>query len=331
MAAPAENQKLDEDKVKYFEDEIKLKMLQNEVAKEMALTKPLSKPIENNQPDPAHTSKHSFSLIASYSAPLSKALSQISLCTKQLRQEWPCLPNFTPECVCIMCVYNYTVITSNNYCVSHLYVYTEKSCFDDGVGSLNEWSLEHLINTVSPNTFVNAPMTGNSYYATIDYGRSLNFDSDPLRVLFSSSLGLNQSPPPDKVLLNFPPYANTSLYFIGTFGNSEHKPAIGILGMFGSDTLSMTIDRLKCIAKLKYMGFKLIPWNIDDFKASVNDACDNRIEQAVSSNGFTNELTIVEKLIEFVTEMSQNPNVQNWCLTTPTVLANVQSHVKMRY
>ena len=62
MAAPAENQKLDEDKVKYFEDEIKLKMLQNEVAKEMALTKPLTKPIDNNELDPAYTSKHSFSL-----------------------------------------------------------------------------------------------------------------------------------------------------------------------------------------------------------------------------------------------------------------------------
>ncbi len=52
--------------------------------------------------------------------------------------------------------------------------------------------------------------------------------------------------------------------------------------MFGSDGLSMTIDRLKCIAKMKYLGFKLIPWNIEDFKESVNDACDDRIEQAVS-------------------------------------------------
>ena len=77
--------------------------------------------------------------------------------------------------------------------------------------------------------------------------------------------------------------------------------------MFGSDTLSMTIDRLKCIAKLKYVGFKLVPWNIDDFKASVNNACDNRIEQAVSSNGFTNELTNVEKLIEFVNGNEPKP------------------------
>ncbi len=214
-----------------------------------------------------------------------------------------------------------------------LHLRTEKSCFDDGNGSLNEWSLEHLINTVSPNTFVHAP-GGDLYYATTDYGRTLNTDSDPHRVLFSSSLRLGRSPPPEKILLNFPPYMNTSLYFIGTFGSSNHKPAIGILGMFGSDGLSMTIDRLKCIAKMKYLGFKLIPWNIDDFKESVNDACDDRIEQAVSSNGFTDELTNVEKLIQFVTEMSQNPNVQNWCLTTPTMLANIQtSHVKvkMRY
>ena len=214
-----------------------------------------------------------------------------------------------------------------------LHLHTEKSCFDDGNGSLNEWSLEHLINTVSPNTFVDAP-AGNPYYATTDYGRTLNTDSDPHRVLFSSSLRLGRFPPPEKILLNFPPYMNTSLYFIGTFGSSNQKPTIGILGMFGIDSLGMTIDRLKCIAKMKYLGFKLIPWNIDDFKESVNDACDDRIEQAVSSNGFTDELTNVEKLIQFVTEMSQNPNVQNWCLTTPTMLANTQtSHVqvKMRY
>ena len=56
MAAPAENHKLDEDKVKFIQDEIEKKMLQNEVAKEMQLTKPITKPITDE--DTPHTSKH---------------------------------------------------------------------------------------------------------------------------------------------------------------------------------------------------------------------------------------------------------------------------------
>ncbi len=64
MAAPAENQKLDADKIKFIQDEIEKKMLQNEVAKEMQLTKmQLTKPVTDDNPeDTAHTSKHSFSM-----------------------------------------------------------------------------------------------------------------------------------------------------------------------------------------------------------------------------------------------------------------------------
>lgn len=192
----------------------------------------------------------------------------------------------------------------------------------------------HLINSVVPGTFTDSytAHSTNTFYAAINYGRTIADNSDPLRVLWPSSLGLSsQLPPPAKVLLNFPPYANTSLYFIEKYGESEQKPVIGILGMFGTETLGMAIDQLECLAKLKFIGFSLVPWEIDEFKTNVNDACREIIDQAVSSSGFTEELENVEHLIQFVTELSQNPNIKDWCLTTTTVLAKLQSRMKMHY
>lgn len=201
---------------------------------------------------------------------------------------------------------------------------TGRLCFADGdPGSLNQWSLMHLINTIAPGTFADIP-ADNRFYAAIDYGRTIEDKSDPLQVLWP--LGLNsQQLAPAKIFLNYPPYVNTSHYFITIYGNSDVKPAIGILGMFGTETLGMAIDQLRCLAKLKYLKFPLVPWNIEDFRANVNDACRQIIDEAVSSNRFTEEIKNVQHLIQFVTEMSQSNSsiVENWCPVATELAANL--------
>ena len=185
-------------------------------------------------------------------------------------------------------------------------------------------SLKYLINSVF-HIFDEAPV--NKFYGTVNYGEKLAENTDPVKLFWSGSGNLDVSSTyPSKIWLNYPPYVNSSHYLISSYQDRAEKPTIEILGMFSVEEVSETIEQFKCLAKLKHLGFKLVPWDTQDFRANLDQQhCKQLVDEAVNTNGFTEQHKVVEELLDHVNEMSQNPNIGTWCPVATTMLAKLQS------
>lgn len=201
------------------------------------------------------------------------------------------------------------------------HTHTGRSCLNtDSASALNEWTLRELINSVSPGTFKDAVV--NTYYALTDFGGTVDDDSDPLHVLWPST---EQAVRPSKIWLNYAPYANSSRYLMQIYENSVNKPTIEIAGMYSVESVDMTIERLQCLAKLVSSGFKLIVWDTDTFRSKLQEHCQVLITQASNSDAFGKRIEVLERLVEFVKELSNNPDIGKWCPTTASRRAKLQN------
>lgn len=205
---------------------------------------------------------------------------------------------------------------------------SKTACISGGTDpTLTELTLKHLINSVF-HIFDDAPV--NMFYATADYGKSLVKSTDPLVLFWSGYLNVEETRP-SKIWLNFPPFINSSHYLMITYADTVPKPTLEILGTFGGEDLSSTIEQLKCLAKLKHLGFKFQPWDIQDFRDHMNEMhCKGFIDQAVSTSSFTEEIEVVRELLNHVKDISENPNIEEWCPIPTSMLAKLQAMRKFK-
>lgn len=174
--------------------------------------------------------------------------------------------------------------------------------------------LKRMINTVD---LVFGTLPTHETYLTVDYGNRIFSSYDPIQAYYRlfDTVETNHLPKPSNIWMTQSPCLACAKRLIYEYGKQDSiKPTLHIASIYSGNGLLDTVDSLKCMAKMVHLNFTVLPWEWTEVKNNVNHAdCIDSIDFALQDSGFNDKQITLQKLIEFIHELSLNPEVSSWC------------------
>ena len=209
--------------------------------------------------------------------------------------------------------------------MSHLYFYvcyiTEAGdstvyCVNNAT-STESMTLEHLKRMINTVDLIFGSLPTHKTYLTIDSGESIFHSHDDIQAYYRlfDMVETSHLPTPSNIWMTQSPCLVCAKRLIYEYGNSHSiKPTLHIASIYASNSLLDTVDSLKCMAKMVHLNFTILPWEWTDIRDNIDHTdCIDSIDSALQDAGFNAKRGILQSLIDFIHELSSNPDVSSWC------------------
>lgn len=174
--------------------------------------------------------------------------------------------------------------------------------------------LKRMINTVST---VFGTLPTHEAYITTDYGQRIFSSYDPIQTYYRlfDVVETNHLPKPSDIWMTQSPCFVCANRLIYEYGKQDSiKPTLHVASIHTGDNLLDTIDSLRCMAKMVHLNFTIVPWDWMEVQNNIDHIdCVDSINYALQDNAFSSKRTDLQKIMDFVHELSVNPEVRSWC------------------
>ena len=175
-------------------------------------------------------------------------------------------------------------------------------------------NLKQMLNTVD---LVFGSLVTHETYLTTDYGASIFHSQDAIQAYYRlfDILESSHQPTPTNIWMSRSPCLLCAKRLIYEYGKPDSvKPTLRIASIYTGNSLLDTVDSLKCMAKMVHLNFTVLPWDWTDIRNDIDHAdCINSIDSALQHIGFNDKRETLQLLINFIHELSLNPDVNSWC------------------
>ena len=182
------------------------------------------------------------------------------------------------------------------------------------VDSMTLEDLKKMINTVEQ---VFGTLPTHETYITLDYGETMFTSYDPIQAYYRlfDMVETNHIPKPSEIWMTQSPCFVCARRLIYEYGKADSiKPTLRIANIYTGDNLLDTVESLKCMAKMVHLNFTILPWEWMEVKNNLDhEDCIESIDLALQHLTFSAKQIALQKLIEFINELSLNPKVSSWC------------------
>ena len=189
-------------------------------------------------------------------------------------------------------------------------------CKNDSTPS-ESMTLEDLKRTINTVDQVFGSLETHETYLTTDYGTSIFHSQDAIQAYYRlfNKLESSHLPTPSNIWMSRSPCLLCAKRLIYEYGKPDAvKPTLQIASIYTGDSLLDTVESLKCMAKMVHLNFTIQPWDWTDIQNNTdNSDCVDSIDSALLHTGFNDKREIVQSLLNFVHELSFNPEVNSWC------------------
>ena len=172
--------------------------------------------------------------------------------------------------------------------------------------------LKRMINTVK---VVFGSLPTHETFINIDYGESIFSSYDPIQAYYRlfDTIETNHLPKPNRIWMTQSPCLLCAKRLIYEYGKPDStKPMLRIASIHMGNNLIDTVD--SCMAKMVYLNFTVLPWEWMELKNNINHMdCIDSINTALQDPIFNEKQTILQKLVEFIHELSFSLEVSTWC------------------
>ena len=206
--------------------------------------------------------------------------------------------------------------------ILHIYILAEGSpvctvgsSHNTHTKSMTLSDLNRIINIVHP--VINNTHHHDNKYLITNYGETIYYRNDHNNIYhrFIDDVTLNRIPRPSTIWTSHSPCLACSRSLMLEYGKPETiKPTLRLATIDLGSSLLDTVNSLKCMAKLVHLNITILPWDWTEIRNNVHRAeCIQSIDTAQRDLGFTYSQNEVRKIIEFINELSHNPQVSTWC------------------
>ena len=168
--------------------------------------------------------------------------------------------------------------------------------------------ITYIINNTQPH---------DTKYLITNYGETIYYRNDHNNIYhrFIDDVTRNRIPRPSIIWVSHSPCLACSRSLMLEYGKPETiKPTLRLATIDLGSSLLDTVNSLKCMAKLVHLNITILPWDWTEIRNNVHRAeCIQSIDTAQRDLGFTYSQNEVRKIIEFINELSHNPQVSTWC------------------
>ena len=182
------------------------------------------------------------------------------------------------------------------------------------VESMTLEDLKRMINTVN---VVFGTLPTHETFININYGERTYSSYDPIQAYYRlfDTVETNHLPKPSSIWMTQSPCLVCAKRLIYEYGKPDSiKPTLRIASIYMGNSLIDTVDSLKCMAKMVHLNFTILPWEWMKVRDNINHMdCIDSIDSALQDSGFNDKRTILQKLIEFIHELSNSLEVSTWC------------------
>ena len=180
--------------------------------------------------------------------------------------------------------------------------------------------LNEIINIVDP--VINNTQPSHKKYLAVNYGERIFRSNDhyhAYRRLFDA-VENDEIPKPNTIWMSHSPCLSCSRRLIFEYGKPVSiKPMLRIASIELGSSLVDTVDSLKCMAKMVHLNITILPWDWTEVRNNIHQAkCIQSIDLAQQDLGFMYRQNTTQKLVEFINELSLNPQVSTWCELFPS-------------
>lgn len=180
--------------------------------------------------------------------------------------------------------------------------------------------LNEIINIVDP--VINDTQPSHKKYLAVNYGERIFYSNDhyhAYRRLFDATAN-DQIQKPNTIWMSHSPCLSCSKRLILEYGKPESiKPTLRIASIDLGSSLLDTVESLKCMAKMVHLNITITPWDWTEIRNNVHQAkCIQSVNLAQQDLGFIFNQNTLQKLVEFINELSLNPQVSTWCKLFPS-------------
>lgn len=188
------------------------------------------------------------------------------------------------------------------------------------VESMTLSNLNEIINIVDP--VINNTQPSHKKYLAVNYGEGIFHSNDhyhAYRRLFDA-VENNEIPKPNTIWMSHSPCLSCSRRLIFEYGKPESiKPTLQIASIDFGSSLIDTVDSLKCMAKMVHLNITIMPWDWTAIRNNIHHVkCTQSVDLAQQDLGFIYRKNTIQKLMEFINELSLNPQVNTWCELFPS-------------
>ena len=174
--------------------------------------------------------------------------------------------------------------------------------------------LKRMINAVE---IVFGTLPTHETYISADYSERIFTSYDPIQAYYRlfDLVETNHLTKPSEIWMTKSPCFVCAKRLIYEYGKADSiKPTLQIASIYTGSNLLDTVDSLKCMAKMVHLNFTIVPWEWTEVRNSVDHTdCIDSIDFALQDSAFNAKQITLQKLIEFVYELSLNPEVSSWC------------------
>ena len=187
-------------------------------------------------------------------------------------------------------------------------------CIDSrtNASSLTLDNLTRMINTVDL-VFGSLP-THDTYLAT-NFGERIFSARDHTQAYFKLFETI-KNPKPDRIWMTQSPCLVCAKRLISEYSNPDSiRPTLHIASIYTGNSLLDTVESMKCLAKMVYLNFTILPWDWMEFRGNIDHAdCIDSIDVALKHSGFNEKRMTLSILLDFIHELAMNPQVSTWCI-----------------
>ena len=188
------------------------------------------------------------------------------------------------------------------------------------IESMTLSDLNEIINIVDP--VINNTQPSHKKYLTVNYGERIFHSNDhyhAYRRLFDV-IANNEIPKPNTIWMSHSPCLSCSRRLIFEYGKAKSiKPTLQMASIDFGSSLVDTVDSLKCMAKMVHLNITIVPWDWTKIRNNIHQAqCIQSVDSAQQDLGFMYSQNTIQKLVEFINELSLNPQVSTWCELFPS-------------
>ena len=176
--------------------------------------------------------------------------------------------------------------------------------------------LKRMINTVH---VIFGTLPTQETFIHIDYGDRVFSSHNPIHAcnkLFDA-VEINNIAKPRSLWMSQSPCLLCAKTLIVEYSKPDSiKPTLQIASIYMGNSLVDTVDSLKCMAKMIYLNFTILPWEWMEIRNSLNRTdCIDTIHTALQDPDFKAKQTVLQTLIEFIHDLSFSLEVSTWCET----------------
>ena len=174
--------------------------------------------------------------------------------------------------------------------------------------------LKRMINTIN---VVFGSLPTHETFINIDYGESIFRSHDPIQAYYRlfDTIEINHLPKPSSIWMTQSPCLLCAKRLIYEYTKPDSiKPTLRIAKIYMGNNLIDTVDSLKCMAKMVHLNFTVLPWEWMEVRNNMNhEDCVDSIDTALQDPIFIEKQRILQKLVEFIHELSFSLEVSTWC------------------